>query len=86
MGQWVYTPSYIFIPKDTGGIRGLLWRWDIISYRLFADAVLLGRTAAVRKVDGGRNRHCDVIIDAPLYLDLTLMLSNVGYASIFYAC
>ena len=31
-----------------------------------------------------RNRHCDVINDVPLSLYLTLMTSNVRYASIFH--
>ena len=48
--------------------------------------VLLGRTVAVRKADGGRNRHCDVINDVPLSLYLTLMTSNVRYGSIFHGC
>ena len=50
------------------------------------NTVLLGRTVAVRKKDGGRNRHCDVINDVPLSLYLTLMTSNVRYGSIFHGC
>ena len=50
------------------------------------NTVLLGRTVAVRKADGGRNRHCDVINDVPLSLYLTLMTSNVRYGSIFHGC
>ena len=51
------------------------------------NTVLLGRTVAVRKADGGRNRHCDVINDVPLSLYLTLMTSNVTrYGSIFHGC
>ena len=48
--------------------------------------VLLGRTAAVRKADGGLNCHCDVINDVPLFLYLTLMTSNMRYAFIFHGC
>ena len=50
------------------------------------NTVLLGRTVAVRKADGGWNRHCDVINDVPLSLYLTLMTSNVRYGSIFHGC
>ena len=50
------------------------------------NTVLLGRTVAVRKADGGRNRHCDVINDVPLSLYLTLMTSKVRYGSIFHGC
>ena len=48
--------------------------------------MLLGRTVAVRKADGGWNRHYDVINDVPLSLYLTLMTWNVRYASIFHGC
>ena len=59
----------------------LIWpKSSIIS------TVLLGRTVAVRKATGGRNRHCDVINDVPLSLYLTLMTSNVRYGSIFHGC
>ena len=41
---------------------------------------------AVRKAEGGRNRHWDIINDVPLSLYLTLMTSNVRYGSIFHGC
>ena len=46
------------------------------------NTVLLGRIAAARKVDGGCDRHCDVINGVPFRLYLTLMTSNVRYLSI----
>ena len=46
------------------------------------NTVLLGRIAASGKVDGGRDRHCDVINDALFSLYLILMTSNVKYVSI----
>ena len=45
------------------------------------NTVLLGRTTAVGKADGGRNLHCDVINDVPLSLylkrDIRLYISRL---------
>ena len=45
------------------------------------NTVLLSRIRAARKADGGWDCHCDVINDVPFLLYLTLMTSNVRYAS-----
>ena len=44
-------------------------------------SVSLGCIAAAKKVDGGRDPHCDVISDVLFSLYLTLMTSNVKYVS-----
>ena len=46
--------------------------------------MLFGRIAPAGKVDGGRDRHCDVIDNVPFYLYLTLVTSNVRYVYILY--
>ena len=48
------------------------------------NTVLLDRIAVVRKADGGRDRHCDVINDVPFSLFFTLMTSNVRYVYIYF--
>ena len=46
------------------------------------NTMLFGRIATAWKADGDCDRHCDVINDVPFLLYLTLMTSNVRYASI----
>ena len=48
--------------------------------------MLLDRIAAAREVDGGRDRHCDVISDVPFSLYFMLMTSNVRYVYILHGC
>ena len=72
--------SYILTPRATGAQR------PSPAGPECKKQCLIGRTVAVRKADGGRNRHCDVINDVPLSLYLTLMTSNVRYGSIFHGC
>ena len=42
----------------------------------YINTVLLGRIAAARKADGGRDHHCDVINHVPFSLYSTLMTST----------
>ena len=50
-----------------------------LSHRI--NTVLLGHTTAARK--SGHSRNCDAISDISFSLRLTLMSSNVRYASVF---
>ena len=62
--------------------------WNVVGCEFglnhHMNIVLFGGIAAARKVDGGRNCHCDVINNIPFSLYLTLMMSIVRYASIFH--
>ena len=64
-------------------LKSQLFLLSGLNHHTCINTVLLGRIAAARKADGGCDRHCDVINDVPFPLYLTLMTSNVRYASIF---